>query len=121
MHKLRLIAATVAVLLASPALAQEITVWDVNVSRNPTYYDAAKAAFEKAHPGATLNFVGQPDAEYYTLLGTALASKTGPDVIWANGGAQAKNLIGGLLPLNDKLPDLISKVVGQSAFTVDGK
>jgi ABC-type glycerol-3-phosphate transport system substrate-binding protein len=120
-HKLRLIAATVAVLLASPALAQEITVWDVNVSRNPTYYDAAKAAFEKAHPGATLNFVGQPDAEYYTLLGTALASKTGPDVIWANGGAQAKNLIGGLLPLNDKLPDLISKVVGQSAFTVDGK
>ncbi len=121
MHKLRLIAATAAVLLASPALAQEITVWDVNVSRNPTYYDAAKAAFEKAHPGATLNFVGQPDAEYYTLLGTALASKTGPDVIWANGGAQAKNLIGGLLPLNDKLPDLISKVVGQSAFTVDGK
>jgi ABC-type glycerol-3-phosphate transport system substrate-binding protein len=120
-HKLRLIAATVAVLLASPALAQEITVWDVNVSRNPTYYDAAKAAFEKAHPGATLNFVGQPDAEYYTLLGTALASKTGPDVIWANGGAQAKNLIGGLLPLYDKLPDLISKVVGQSAFTVDGK
>jgi multiple sugar transport system substrate-binding protein len=120
-HKLKLIAAVSAVLLGSPALAQEITVWDVNVSRNPTYYDAAKAAFEKDHPGATLNFVGQPDAEYYTLLGTALASKTGPDVIWANGGAQAKNLIGGLVPLNDKLPDLIKNIVGQSAFTVDGK
>jgi len=120
-HKLKLMAAVAAVFVATPALAQEITVWDVNVSRNPTYYDAAKAAFEKAHPGATLNFVGQPDAEYYNLLNTALASKTGPDVIWANGGAQAKNLVGGLLPLNDKLPDLIKSIVGQSAFTVDGK
>ena len=110
MHKLKLMAAVAAVLVASPALAQEITVWDVNVRPAiPTYYDAAKAAFEKAHPGATLTFVAQPDAEYYTLLGTALASKTGPDVIWANGGAQAKNLIGGLIPLDDKLPDLISQ------------
>jgi raffinose/stachyose/melibiose transport system substrate-binding protein len=121
-NKLKLIAAISAVMVASPVLAQEITVWDVNVTRNPTYYEAAKTAFEKAHPGATLTFVGQPDAEYYTLLGTALASKTGPDVIWANGGAQAKGLTGGLLPLDDKLPDLIAQVVGKSAFTgADGK
>ena len=87
-----------------------------------TYYDHAKTAFEAAHPGATLTFLSQPDAEYYTLLGTAMASKTGPDVIWANGGAQAKNLVGGLIPLDDKLPDLISKLVGKSAFTApDGK
>ena len=80
-------------LVGSPALAQEITVWDVNVDEpsHASYYDHAKAAFEAAHPGATLTFLSQPDAEYYTLLGTALASKTGPDVIWANGGAQAKN------------------------------
>lgn len=124
MHKLNLIAAAAAVLIASPALAQEITVWDVNVDEpsHATYYDHAKAAFEAAHPGAKLTFLSQPDAEYYTLLGTALASKTGPDVIWANGGAQAKNLIGGLIPLDDKLPDLISKLVGKSAFTgPDGK
>ena len=43
-------------------------------------------------------------------------------MIWANGGAQAKNLVGGLIPLDDKLPDLISKLVGKSAFTgPDGK
>ena len=43
-------------------------------------------------------------------------------MIWANGGAQAKNLIGGLIPLDDKLPDLVSKFVGKSAFTgPDGK
>ncbi len=34
----------------------------------------------------------QPDDEYYTLLGTAFASKAGPDVLWANGGAKAKAL-----------------------------
>ena len=81
-----------------------------------------EGGFRGRASGGTLTFLSQPDAEYYTLLGTALASKTGPDVIWANGGAQAKNLIGGLIPLDDKLPDLISKLVGKSAFTgSDGK
>lgn len=124
MHKLKLMAAAAAILVASPALAQEITVWDVNAS-DPThasYYDAAKTAFEAAHKGATLTFQAQAQDQYYTLLGTALSSKTGPDVIWANGGGQAKNLTGGLVPLDDKLPDLVSKVVGKSAFTgTDGK
>jgi raffinose/stachyose/melibiose transport system substrate-binding protein len=123
-HKLKIVAAMAAMLVTSPALAQEITVWDVNVddAAHATYYDHAKVAFEAAHPGATLNLLSQPDGEYYTLLGTALASKAGPDVIWANGGAQAKALIGGLIPLDDKLPDLISKLVGKSAFTgPDGK
>lgn len=121
MHKFKLTVAAAAVMVATPVLATEITVWDVNVTRNPSYYDAAKAAFEKDHPGDTLTFVAQPDAEYYNLLNTALSTKTGPDVIWANGGAQAKNLVGGLIPLDDKLPDLISHIVGKSAFTVDGK
>ncbi len=65
MHKLKLTAAVAAVMVATPVLAAEVTVWDVNVPRNPTYYEAAKVAFEKAHPGDTINFVGQPDAEYY--------------------------------------------------------
>lgn len=124
MQKLKILTAIATMMVASPVLAQEITVWDVNVddAAHATYYDHAKAAFEAAHPGATLNLLSQPDAEYYTLLGTALASKAGPDVIWANGGAQAKALVGGLIPLDDKLPDLISKLVGRSAFTgPDGK
>lgn len=124
MHKLKLTAAVMAVMMGAPALAQEITVWDVNVDdpNHATYYDHAKATFEAAHPGATLTLLSQPDAEYYTLLGTALASKTGPDVIWANGGAQAKNLVGAVLPLDDKLADIIPDFVGKSAFTgADGK
>ncbi len=124
MDKLKVAAALATMLVASPALAAEITVWDVNVddAAHATYYDHAKAAFETAHPGDTLTLLSQPDAEYYTLLGTALASKTGPDVIWANGGAQAKNPVGALIPLDDKLPNVISKLVGKSAFTgPDGK
>jgi raffinose/stachyose/melibiose transport system substrate-binding protein len=123
-QKLKLMAAVAAIMVASPVLAQEISVWDVN-SDNPdhaSYYDAAKAAFEAAHPGATLTYQGASGDQYYTLLGTAIASKTGPDVMWANGGAQAKNLIGAVIPLDDRLPDLISTTVGKSAFTgPDGK
>src|SRR5215216_629567 len=121
---MKMAAAFAAMMAASPALAQEVVVWDVNVDdqAHATYYDHAKAAFEAAHPGATLTLLSQPDAEYYTLLGTALSAKAGPDVIWANGGAQAKALIGGLIPLDGKLPDMISKLVGKSAFTgPDGK
>ena len=124
MNKLKLMAALAALMVASPALAKDITVWDVNVddAAHATYYDHAKAAFQAAHPGDTLTLLSQPDGEYYTLLGTALAAKAGPDVIWANGGAQAKAQIGALIPLNDKLPDMISKLVGKSAFTgKDGK
>jgi len=123
-QKLRIASALAAMMIASPASAQEIVVWDVNVddAAHATYYEHAKAAFEAAHPGATLTLLSQPDAEYYTLLGTALSSKAGPDVIWANGGAQAKNLIDGLIPLDDKLGDVIPKFVGKSAFTgTDGK
>lgn len=81
-----------AVLAAAPALAQEITVWDWK-SGDPvamSYIDAAKAAFEEAHPEATVNFVMQPHDQYYTILGTALASGSGPDVFLVHGGAQAK-------------------------------
>ena len=48
MQKLKLAAAFAAMMAASPALAQEITVWDVNVEEpsHATYYDHAKAAVE---------------------------------------------------------------------------
>ena len=53
MHRLKLMTAVAAALLTSPALAQEITVWDVNVDEpsSASYYAGAKAAFEAAHPG----------------------------------------------------------------------
>jgi len=55
-QKLKILTAIATMMVASPVLAQEITVWDVNVddAAHATYYDHAKAAFEAAHPGATL-------------------------------------------------------------------
>lgn len=46
--------------------------------------------FEAAHPGNTINDVMQPNDQYYTLSGTALAWDAGPDLFKLNGGAQAR-------------------------------
>ena len=90
-------------LVAAPALAgaQELTVWDWKSGDPVTanYYAAAKAAFEAAHEGATVNFVVQPTDQYYTLLGTALSSGSGPDVMLLHGGAQATSRAEALAPL----------------------
>jgi raffinose/stachyose/melibiose transport system substrate-binding protein len=92
-------------LVAAPTLgaAQELTVWDWK-SGDPVaanYYAAVKAAFEASHPGVTVNFVMQPHDQYYTLLGTALGSSSGPDVMLLHGGAQATSRAEALRPLND--------------------
>ena len=105
-------------MLAGAAGAQEITVWDWKSGDPVTagYYDSARAAFEAAHPGATVNFVVQPHDQYYTLLGTALASGEGPDVILLHGGSQTTTR-------TDALVDLTADAAGFSgldAFSVDG-
>lgn len=113
--KLALLATT---LLASGANAQELTIWDWKYSDPVTqgYYDSAKAAFEAAHPGVTLNFVAQPHDQYYTLLGTALASGEGPDVVLLHGGAQTTTRAADLVDLSD----LATGFSGLDAFSVDG-
>lgn len=85
------------------AQAQELTVWDWKSGDPATagYYESAKAAFEAANPGATVNFVVQPHDQYYTLLGTALSSGEGPDVILLHGGSQAQTRADALIPLSD--------------------
>lgn len=109
MKLIKITAALSALLIASPALAQEITVWDWK-SGDPAaaaYFDQAKTEFEAAHPGATVKYVFQPNDQYYTLLGTALSSGAGPDVFLMNGGAQAKARIEALVDLTAAGTDLI--------------
>lgn len=99
------------------AQAQELTVWDWKSGDPVTagYYDSAKAAFEAANPGATVKFVVQPHDQYYTLLGTALSSGEGPDVILLHGGSQAQTRADALIPLNE-MADGFS---GTEGFTSD--
>ena len=96
-----LLGGAMAMSIAGSAAAQEITVWDF-LSGDPVtfgYFDSAKEAFEAENPGATVNFVVQPHDQYYTLLGTALTSGEGPDVIMLHGGSRTQTRAEALVDL----------------------
>lgn len=118
MFRKSLLLATTA-LWAHNAAAQELTVWDWKSSDPVTegYYASAKAAFEAAHPGATVNFVVQPHDQYYTLLGTALTSGEGPDVILLHGGSQTQTRAGALMDLTSAAEGFS----GLDAFSTEGR
>lgn len=107
-----------AALLASAAMAEELTIWDWKYSDPATqaYYESAREAFAAAHPDVTLNFVAQPHDQYYTILGTALASGEGPDVVLVHGGAQTTSRADVLTDISD----LAEGFAGVDAFSIDG-
>ncbi len=65
----------------------------------------------------TINYVMQPNDQYYTLLGTALSSNSGPDLFLMNGGAQAKARFPALVKLDDKVADIKGDLVGWEEFS----
>jgi raffinose/stachyose/melibiose transport system substrate-binding protein len=100
-------------------MAADLTVWDWK-SGDPAaaaYFAKAKEVFEAAHPGDTITYVMQPNDQYYTLLGTALASDGGPDLFLLNGGAQARARFAGAVNLDGKLGDLQGNLAGLPSFT----
>ena len=104
---------------ALPAFAAELTIWDWK-SGDPAaaaYFQKAKEVFEAAHPGDTINYVMQPNDQYYTLLGTALASDAGPDLFMLNGGAQARARFENAVKLDDKIGDLKANLAGTAEFS----
>ncbi|MBP0582801.1 extracellular solute-binding protein [Labrys sp. LIt4] len=112
-------AALFAALTATPAMAQELTVWDWKSGDPVTsgYFAKVKADFEAAHPGVTVKYVMQPHDQYYTLLGTALSSAGGPDLILLHGGAQARERVGAMVKLDDKVADIRGDIKGWEEFT----
>ncbi|WP_431918315.1 ABC transporter substrate-binding protein [Nonomuraea jabiensis] len=102
---------------------QKIVVWDWK-SGEPAaaaYIEKAKADFAKRHPGVTVEFVSQPFDQYYTLLGTAIQSSKGPDVMLFNGGGQIRDRVTALLPLDQYVAEDKSRLAGWDAFSKDGK
>ncbi|MBB5783296.1 ABC transporter substrate-binding protein [Nonomuraea jabiensis] len=102
---------------------QKIVVWDWK-SGEPAaaaYIEKAKADFAKRHPGVTVEFVAQPFDQYYTLLGTAIQSSKGPDVMLFNGGGQIRDRVTALLPLDQYVAEDKSRLAGWDAFSKDGK
>ncbi|MDH6268732.1 raffinose/stachyose/melibiose transport system substrate-binding protein [Rhizobium sp. SG_E_25_P2] len=105
--------------IAGQALSAELTVWDWKSGDPATasFYQKAKELFEAKHPDVTINYVMQPNDQYYTLLGTALSSNSGPDLFLMNGGAQAKARFPALVKLDDRVDDIKDDLVGWEEFS----
>ncbi|RKN45297.1 ABC transporter substrate-binding protein [Micromonospora endolithica] len=102
---------------------EKLVVWDWKsgeASAAP-YIEKAKADFAKKHPNVTVEFVAQPFDQYYTLLGAAIQSGKGPDVILFNGGGQIRDRVDALAPLDEYVADDRQRLAGWDAFTKDGK
>jgi len=89
-----------AVLVAAPAFAQDLTFWSWR-QEDRAAYDQFIDTFEAANPGITVKFETFEAANYNTILSTALAGGTGPDVMMvrAYGGLENVAVAGYLEPL----------------------
>src|SRR6478735_779290 len=72
---------------ASGSREDTLVVWDWKSGDEAAaaYIEEAKADFAERHPDVTVEFVAQPFDQYYTLLGTAMRTGQGPDVMLFNG------------------------------------
>ncbi|CAN0558723.1 unnamed protein product, partial [Laminaria digitata] len=102
---MRLAAASIAALVVTGAVGQEVTlrVWD-SFTEQSEGMDAMVAAFEAAHPNIKIDRDVQAMESLRAVMQTALNSGTGPDVLYYDtgpgyGGTLARN--GLLLPLDD--------------------
>jgi multiple sugar transport system substrate-binding protein len=86
-----------------PGTTGKLLVWDWKSGDKTaaSYIVKAKADFAKKHPSVTVEFVAQPFDQYYTLLGAAIQSGQGPDVMLFNGGGQIRDRVASLVALDD--------------------
>ncbi|MEG3637313.1 ABC transporter substrate-binding protein [Micromonospora palythoicola] len=108
---------------SSGGSTDKLVVWDWK-SGEPSakaYVDKAKADFAAKHPDVTVEFVAQPFDQYYTLLGAAIQSGKGPDVMLFNGGGQIRDRVDALVPLDEYVAEDKQRLAGWDAFTKDGK
>lgn len=106
---IRIGAALCAVLVAAPALAQDLTFWSWR-QEDRAAYETFIDTFEAANPGITVKFETFEAANYNTILSTALAGGTGPDVMMvrAYGGLENVAAAGYLEPLStETVPALL--------------
>jgi len=98
---MRIGAALGAVLVAAPALAQDLTFWSWR-QEDRAAYEQFIDTFEAANPGITVKFETFEATNYNTILSTALAGGTGPDVMMvrAYGGLENVAVAGYLEPLS---------------------
>ncbi|MEU5907292.1 extracellular solute-binding protein [Micromonospora sp. NPDC047527] len=108
---------------SSSGSADKLVVWDwkSGEANAAAYVEKAKADFAKKHKDVKVEFVAQPFDQYYTLLGAAIQSGKGPDVILFNGGGQIRDRVGSLLPLDEYVAEDRQRLAGWDAFAKDSK
>jgi len=81
-----------------------LTVWSWRVEDEAAYTKIFDA-YEKAHPGVTVNFKAFKATEYNKILATGLAGSDGPDVpqVRSYGQLQTTVASGSLVPLDGKV------------------
>jgi len=107
---------------ASDDAPSSLVVWDWKSGDSETaaYYDAARENFAAEHPNVDVEFVAQPFDQYYTLLGTAIQSGQGPDIVMSNAGAQLRSRTDALLPLDEYVSEARDRLTGWEGFEADG-
>lgn len=100
---IRLGAALSALLVALPAMAQDLTFWSWR-QEDRAQYEKFIDTFEAENPGITVKFETFEAANYNTILSTALAGGTGPDLMMvrAYGGMESIASAGYLEPLSSE-------------------
>lgn len=100
----------------------KLVVWDWKSGDEnaASYIELAKADFAEKHPDVEVEFVAQPFDQYYNLLGTAIQSGEGPDVMMFNGGGQLRDRTDALLPLDDYVAEDMERLAGWEAFSAEG-
>lgn len=107
---IRSTAALLALSVALPALAQEISFWSWR-QEDRAQYQGFIETFEAANPGITVNFEAFEAANYNTILSTALAGDSGPDVMMVRAHGAFETVAGGgyLMALTEEtVPGLTS-------------
>ncbi|CDZ69777.1 N-Acetyl-D-glucosamine ABC transport system sugar-binding protein [Neorhizobium galegae bv. orientalis] len=86
---------------ALPAMAQELTFWSWR-QEDKAQYEKFIDVFEAKNPGITVKFETFEATNYNTILSTALAGGSGPDLMFARayGGLENVANAGYLLPLD---------------------
>jgi raffinose/stachyose/melibiose transport system substrate-binding protein len=101
-----------------------LTVWSWRVE-DEAAYKKIFAAYEKAHPGVTVDFKAFKATEYNKILATGLAGADGPDVPQVRSYGQLQTTVASksLLPLDGKvdLSGWDENVVASAKGKADGK
>lgn len=111
--------------IALPAFAQELSFWSWR-QEDRAAYEQFIDTFEAANPGITVNFQTFEAANYNTILSTALAGGTGPDVMMvrAYGGLENVAAAGYLEPLSTEtipaLADFAAPALAAESVRADG-